>query len=76
LNLKRERDKEPRTVLRFPGKVLADERTNRLFIADSNHHRVLVASLKDGRIEMVIGSGMPGLEDGAFDTARFNNPQG
>jgi thiol-disulfide isomerase/thioredoxin/sugar lactone lactonase YvrE len=76
LNLKLERDKEARTVLRFPGKVLADERTNRLFIADSNHHRILVASLKDGRIEMVIGSGALGLEDGAFDKARFNNPQG
>jgi len=76
LNLKLERDKEARTVLRFPGKVLADERTNRLFIADSNHHRILVASLKDGSIEMVIGSGALGLEDGAFDKARFNNPQG
>ncbi|MCX7925798.1 MAG: thioredoxin-like domain-containing protein [Fimbriimonadales bacterium] len=76
LNLKLERDKEARTVLRFPGKVLADERTNRLFIADSNHHRVLVVSLKDNTIEMVIGSGAMGLEDGAFEKARFNNPQG
>ncbi len=76
LNLKLERDKEARTVLRFPGKVLADERTNRLFIADSNHHRVLVVALKDNTIEMVIGSGAMGLEDGAFDKARFNNPQG
>jgi hypothetical protein len=40
LNFRLERDKEPRTALRFPGKVLADERTNRLFIADSNHHRI------------------------------------
>lgn len=76
LNWKLERDKEARTVLRFPGKVLADERTNRLFIADSNHHRVLVVSLKEGSVEMVIGSGALGLEDGAFDRARFNNPQG
>lgn len=76
LSFKLERDQEARTVLRFPGKVLADERTNRLFIADSNHHRVLVASLKDGGIELVIGAGTPGLEDGAFDKARFNNPQG
>ncbi len=76
LNFKLEREREARTVLRFPGKVLADERTQRLFIADSNHHRVLVASLKDGAIQMVIGSGAAGLEDGAFEQARFNNPQG
>ncbi|MFN7162458.1 MAG: thioredoxin-like domain-containing protein, partial [Fimbriimonadales bacterium] len=76
LNFKLEREREARTVLRFPGKVLADERTQRLFIADSNHHRVLVASLKDGAIQMVIGSGAVGLEDGAFEQARFNNPQG
>ncbi|MDM7461269.1 MAG: thioredoxin-like domain-containing protein [bacterium] len=76
LNFKLEREREARTVLRFPGKVLADERTQRLFIADSNHHRVLVASLRDGTIEMVIGSGAVGLEDGAFEQARFNNPQG
>ena len=76
LDLKLERDKEARTVLRFPGKVAADERTNRLFIADSNHHRILVVSLNDHSIEAVIGSGAPGLEDGAFDQARFNNPQG
>ncbi len=76
LDLKLERDKEARTVLRFPGKVAADERTNRLFIADSNHHRILVVSLNDHSIEAVIGSGAPGLEDGAFDRARFNNPQG
>jgi thiol-disulfide isomerase/thioredoxin/sugar lactone lactonase YvrE len=76
LNMRLERDKEPRTVLRFPGKVLADERTNRLFIADSNHHRILVVSLKDSRVEMVIGAGAMGFRDGAFDKAQFNNPQG
>jgi thiol-disulfide isomerase/thioredoxin len=76
LNMRLERDKEPRTVLRFPGKVLADERTNRLFIADSNHHRILVVSLKDNRVEMVIGAGAMGFRDGAFDKAQFNNPQG
>ncbi len=76
LNFKLEREKEARTVLRFPGKVLADERTQRLFIADSNHHRILVASLKDGTIQGVIGSGAMGLEDGAFEKACFNNPQG
>ncbi|MDW8106898.1 MAG: thioredoxin-like domain-containing protein [Armatimonadota bacterium] len=76
LNFGLERDKEARTVLRFPGKVLADERTQRLFVADSNHHRIIVASLKDGAVQMVIGSGEIGLQDGSFAQARFNNPQG
>ncbi len=33
--------------LMFPGKVLADERGGRLFIADSNHHRVVIRALAD-----------------------------
>ncbi|MCS7273484.1 MAG: thioredoxin-like domain-containing protein [Fimbriimonadales bacterium] len=76
LNFALERDKEARTVLRFPGKVLADERTQRLFIADSGHHRIIVASLKDGTVQTVIGSGEMGFQDGSFAQARFNNPQG
>lgn len=76
LNLRLEREREPRTALRFPGKVLTDERMNRLFIADSNHHRILVVSLRDNRVEMAIGAGTPGFRDGAFDKAHFNNPQG
>ena len=31
------------TPLRFPGKVLADEAGERLFIADSNHNRIVIA---------------------------------
>ena len=30
------------TPLRFPGKVLADEEGKRLFIADSNHNRIVI----------------------------------
>ena len=65
----------PDTPLSFPGKVLADEAGNRLFIADSNHNRIVVATL-DGAVEHVIGSGQEGLVDGDFDTAQFNHPQG
>jgi thiol-disulfide isomerase/thioredoxin len=32
--------------LKYPGKVLADEQGGRLFIADSNHNRVLVTTLE------------------------------
>ncbi len=61
--------------LSFPGKVLADEASERLFIADSNHNRIIVASL-DGSMQLVIGSGEAGLEDGTWENARFDHPQG
>ena len=72
--LLRYRDKGD-TPLFFPGKVLADAKSNRLFIADSTHHRVVVTDLA-GKKVAVIGSGTPGLKDGAFDAAQFNDPQG
>ncbi len=62
-------------ALRFPGKVLADAASNRLFIADSGHNRIVVADL-DGRVTMTIGDGQPGFGDGAAGEARFNHPQG
>ncbi len=76
LKFKLERERKPATPLNFPGKVLADSATHRLFIADSNHHRIVVLSLKDGSVQMVIGSGSPSFRDGDFTTAGFRNPQG
>jgi DNA-binding beta-propeller fold protein YncE len=67
--------KAPATSLRFPGKVLADEATDRLFIADSNHNRIVVAQL-DGTLVDVIGSGQIGAADGAYAKATFDHPQG
>ncbi len=63
------------TPLRFPGKVLADEPGGRLFIADSNHNRVVVAGV-DGKVQHVVGSGAIGRADGGFDECSFNHPQG
>ena len=68
-------DLEPDTPLSFPGKVLADEAGGRLFIADSNHNRIVVSTL-DGSVTHVIGSGDEGLVDGGLDSALFNHPQG
>jgi DNA-binding beta-propeller fold protein YncE len=59
----------------FPGKVLADEKGGRLFVADSTHHRVVVTDL-DGKLIAVAGTGTPGMADGAFDKAEFHDPQG
>ena len=75
LDLTPESRTAPETGLRFPGKVLADEAGDRLFIADSNHNRIVVCDL-DGTVRDVIGSGAAGLADGAFDEARLNKPQG
>ena len=63
------------TVLSFPGKVLADETGDRLFIADTGRHRVLVATL-DGKLIEVIGSGGEGRADGSFAESSFRRPQG
>ncbi|MEX0704000.1 MAG: thioredoxin-like domain-containing protein [Planctomycetales bacterium] len=70
-----ERAKLPPTPLRFPGKVLADERGGRLFVSDSNHNRIVVTGL-DGKLRDVIGTGEIGRKDGPFDAAQFDHPQG
>ena len=40
---------DPGTPLLYPGKVLADEAGDRLFIADSSHNRIVIADLSDAR---------------------------
>ncbi len=76
LNLNLEKQRKPvLTPLAFPGKVLADERGDRLFIADSGHHRIIISNLA-GEILHIIGTGKPGLTDGAFNEAQFFAPQG
>lgn len=74
--------------LKFPGKLLADQEGGRLFIADSNHHRVLICALPGAAasaagedalvlsVIAVVGTGEAGSADGAFDVATFNRPQG
>ncbi len=61
--------------LYFPGKVHADEKGNRLFIADSTNHRVVITDL-NGQFIAAAGTGSPGRKDGAFATAQFDDPQG
>jgi thiol-disulfide isomerase/thioredoxin len=62
--------------LRYPGSVLADAASKRLFISDTGNHRVLVCGL-DGAIRDVIGvPGDPGFVNGAFGEAALDSPQG
>lgn len=70
-----EAEKRNPTPLKYPGKVLADEANNRLFISDSNHNRILITDL-NGKLQETIGSGQLGADDGGYDVASFDHPQG
>jgi thiol-disulfide isomerase/thioredoxin len=61
--------------LLFPGKVLADQSGKRLFIADTGHNRIIQTDLK-GADPVAIGSGEEGFDDGGYEKATFNRPQG
>jgi len=63
------------TSLAFPGKVAVDAASGRLAIADSGHHRILIANL-DGSVQAVAGTGNSGAQDGPFAEASFRHPQG
>ncbi len=71
-----EREGLPQRSLSFPGKVHADPAQDRLFVADTNHHRVVTARISDGEVLGVYGSGVAGFADGAASQAQFDQPQG
>ena len=73
LEVKLERDQARERPLSFPGKVLATSQG--LFIADSNHNRILWTDLL-GSVTAVIGSGERALKDGPASQAAFYDPQG
>lgn len=68
-------DEKAASPLNFPGKVLADAKSKRLFIADSTNHRIVITNL-EGKKLAVAGTGKEGLKDGAFADAQFSDPQG
>ncbi|MCU0481699.1 MAG: redoxin domain-containing protein [Anaerolineae bacterium] len=70
------RDEVVPSALAFPGKILIDAPNNRLFIADSGHHRIIIADLTTYEVLEVIGTGVSGLDDGDFAIATFNQPHG
>ena len=73
LKLGLERNKVKPGALAFPGKILAS--ADKLFIADTKHHRVLVTD-HAGKVLEVIGGPEEGNKDGDFASARFHEPQG
>lgn len=70
-----EKEKEPKRLLNFPGKILADEQQKRLYITDSNNNRILITDLQ-GEVLDVIGNGKQGSDDGSFNETQFFSPQG
>jgi thiol-disulfide isomerase/thioredoxin len=75
LKLVLERAKVGDLPLAFPGKIVADQKSERLFIADSDHNRIVIAKL-DGTLLETIGTGTHGAQDGSFQQATFFRPQG
>ncbi|MGH9905979.1 MAG: thioredoxin-like domain-containing protein, partial [Pyrinomonadaceae bacterium] len=75
LKLALERAKVGDLPLAFPGKLLADANADRLFLADSNHNRIVITKL-DGTLVETIGTGERGAADGPFAKASFYRPQG
>jgi DNA-binding beta-propeller fold protein YncE len=75
LKFKLEKEKEWERALSFPGKILADSKSGRLYVADSNHNRIVVTDL-NGKALDIIGSGQQGYIDGSFQTSAFYDPQG
>src|ERR1044072_435703 len=75
LKLVLERAKVGDLPLAFPGKILADAKNFRLFIADSNNNRIVVPKT-DATFEKTTGPGEAGAADGSFDKATFFRPQG
>ncbi|URD74888.1 hypothetical protein MUK42_24900 [Musa troglodytarum] len=61
-------------ILCYPGSVSVDEDGNRIFISDSNHHRIIISD-GAGKILDCIGCS-PGFEDGEFESAKLFRPAG
>lgn len=77
--LRTESSLEPPRPLHFPSKLLYAT-GDRLFVADSGHHRILEVQLSEdgrsGEIVRIFGTGEPGLSDGPIRQARFHDPHG
>uniref|UniRef100_A0A0E0LQZ1 NHL repeat-containing protein 2 n=1 Tax=Oryza punctata TaxID=4537 RepID=A0A0E0LQZ1_ORYPU len=59
-------------LLYHPACISVDEDGDRIFISDSNHHRVIISN-SSGTILDYIGCS-PGFEDGEFESAKFLRP--
>jgi len=68
---------EPETSLAglaFPSGLAVDLAKDRLWIADTVHHRVLAVDLHTYQLQAVVGTGHRGAADGTLATATFCEP--
>ena len=66
------------STLSFPGKIAFGD-SRKMFISDSNNDRILVTELAspfEAKVIDQIGGQRRGFEDGTFEEARLNRPQG
>lgn len=75
LTFKKETDNFVEQQLKFPGNVLADKASDRLFIADTNHNRIVITDLS-GKLIDIVGNGESNNHNGNFKQVSFNSPQG
>ena len=70
---------EPARLLQHPAKLLYAV-GDRLFVADTGHHRILEVQLGldglSGEIVRIFGTGTAGLQDGHSQQAHFHSPHG
>lgn len=72
-----EQNKSPATSpLLYPGKIAIDNEHGRLFISDSNNHRIVVTDLQGAFLEEIGTRGSLGFKDGSYAEAKFNRLQG
>ncbi len=76
LALRLESEGLPQTILSFPGKVTVAPDESEIFVADTNNHRIVRASLPEGEVTAVYGDGTAGFIEGPGLEARFDQPQG
>jgi DNA-binding beta-propeller fold protein YncE len=72
-------DQEPARLLHYPSKLLTAT-GDRLFVADTSHHRILEVQLSldglSGEIVRTFGTGEAGFVDGHIRQAQFHDPHG
>lgn len=76
LHFQQESYGQEKTPLLYPGKIAIDLERDRLWIADSGHHRLVAVDLASRKLLDVIGDGKAGYVDGPFENVRFHEPQG
>lgn len=64
------------TFFSYPSAILLDPDRDRLFVADTGHHRIIVQRLSDAVVTRIYGTGQATFQDGIAADAGFNRPTG